>query len=228
MIETLAGAFLVGLLGGVHCAGMCGGIVGALTLGLPQGKGIDQMPFHLGYNGGRILSYTVAGGIMGGLGLLLAEFSSLDRAQHILLIIAGIFMILLGLYLAGWWRILVRLEEIGGPVWKRLEPLGRRFMPVRTVLQAFSLGLIWGWLPCGLVYSALIWAVSAGGILHGALLMLAFGLGTLPNLLLMGAAAGALQKFIRRPWVKSVAGLLVMLFGLLAIARATGLADLTP
>ena len=193
-----------------------------------QVDGTDQMPFHLGYNGGRILSYTVAGGIMGGLGLLLAEFSALDRAQHILLIIAGIFMILLGLYLAGWWRILVRLEEIGGPVWKRLEPLGRRFMPVRTVLQAFSLGLIWGWLPCGLVYSALIWAVSAGGILHGALLMLAFGLGTLPNLLLMGAAAGALQKFIRRPWVKSVAGLLVMLFGLLAIARATGLADLTP
>lgn len=225
MIETLAGAFLVGLLGGVHCAGMCGGIVGALTLGLPRGRAADQLPFHLGYNAGRILSYTAAGGIMGGLGLLLAEFSAIDQAQHILLILAGIFMILLGLYLAGWWRILTRLEEVGGPIWKRLEPLGRRFMPVRTPGQALQLGLVWGWLPCGLVYSALIWSVSAGGVWRGALLMLAFGLGTLPNLLAMGAAAGALQGFIRRPWVKSGAGLLVILFGLLAIARALGFGD---
>ena len=220
MIETLAGAFLVGLLGGVHCAGMCGGIVGALTLGLPQGKTLQQLPYHLGYNSGRIFSYIIAGGIMGGLGMLLAEVAAVDQVQRILLIMAGIFMILLGLYLADWWRILTRVETMGLPLWKKLEPLGRRFMPVRSPLQAFTLGLIWGWLPCGLVYSALIWSISAGGILPGALLMLAFGLGTLPNLLLMGAAAGGLQNLIRNIWVKRLAGLLVIGFGLHALWRA--------
>ena len=220
MIETLAGAFIVGLLGGVHCAGMCGGIVGALTLGLPQAKILDQLPYHLGYNSGRIFSYAIAGGIMGGLGMLLTEFAAIDQAQRILLIVAGLFMILLGLYLAGWWKILVKLEHVGTIIWKRIEPLGRRFMPVTTIGQAFSLGLIWGWLPCGLVYSALIWSISSGGIVEGAILMLAFGLGTLPNLLLMGTAASKLQQFIRNPIVKSLAGLLVTAFGVQALWRA--------
>jgi len=220
MIETLAGAFLVGLLGGVHCAGMCGGIVGALTIGLPQGKSIQQLPYHLGYNSGRIFSYVVAGGIMGGLGLLLAEIVAIDKVQQILLIIAGIIMILLGLYLADWWRILTRVEAMGVPLWKKLEPLGRKFMPVRSPLQAFVLGLVWGWLPCGLVYTALIWSISSGGVISGALLMLAFGLGTLPNLLLIGVAAGGLQQFIRKLWVKRFAGLLVIGFGIHALWRA--------
>ncbi len=220
MIEALAGAFLVGLLGGVHCAGMCGGIVGALTLGLPQAKLQQQMPYHLGYNSGRIISYTIAGTIMGGLGLLLAEYTLVDQAQRILLLLAGLFMVLLGLYLAGWWRILSKAEEMGAPLWRRLEPIGRRFMPVRSFHQAAALGLIWGWLPCGLVYSALIWSISSGGVIQGALLMLAFGLGTLPNLLLMGTAANQLQQFIRNPIVKAVAGSLVIAFGVITIWRA--------
>lgn len=220
MIEILAGAFVVGLIGGVHCVGMCGGIVGALTLGLPQGKPLEQLPYHLGYNGGRIFSYVVAGGIMGGLGLLLAEVAAVEQTQRILLITAGIFMILLGFYLADWWRILTRVEAMGVPLWKKLEPFGRRFMPVRSPQQAFILGLIWGWLPCGMVYNALIWSISAGGIVPGALLMLAFGLGTLPNLLLMGVAAGGLQRFIRNVWVKQLAGLLVIGFGLHILWRA--------
>jgi uncharacterized protein len=220
MIEALAGAFLVGLLGGVHCAGMCGGIVGALTLGLPQARITQQIPYHLAYNGGRIFSYVLAGGIMGGLGMLLAEFTLVDQAQRILLIVAGIFMILLGFYLAGWWRILTKVEEMGSPLWRRIEPYGRRFIPVKHPRQAILLGLIWGWLPCGLVYSALIWSVSSGGIIQGALLMFAFGLGTLPNLLLMGTAANRLQQFIQKPIVKSLAGLLVIAFGVATLYRA--------
>ena len=123
-------------------------------------------------------------------------------------------MILLGLYLAGWWSGLARVERAGGLLWKRIEPLGRRLLPVRSPWQALLLGMVWGWLPCGLVYSVLIWSLSAGGMLQGALLMGAFGLGTLPNLLLMGAAAGWLAGTLRQPLVRRIAGTLVILLGL--------------
>jgi sulfite exporter TauE/SafE len=139
-----------------------------------------------------------------------------------LLALAGVFMLLLGLYLAGWWSGLRRVEQAGGRLWRYIEPLGRRLLPVRSPGQALALGLVWGWLPCGLVYSVLIWALSAGGALQGAGLLLAFGLGTLPNLLLMGAAAGWLATQVRRPAVRQVAGALVSLFGLYTLAQAAG------
>ncbi len=209
-------AFLIGLLGGVHCVGMCGGIVSAMTMGIANG--IQQplskiFPYHIAYNSGRILSYTVAGGIMGGVGVMLASFMPVYAAQQFLLGLAGIFMILLGLYLSGWWTLLSRLEKIGSVLWKQLEPLGRTLLPVKHVRQAFLLGLLWGWLPCGLVYSVLIWSVSAGSIEQGSMLMLSFGLGTLPNLLAMGVVAGKLVQFMRQPGMRKLAGLMVMLFG---------------
>lgn len=217
-------AFLVGLLGGVHCVGMCGGIVGALALGLPESvrRSRRMLPYLLAYNLARISSYTLAGGLMGGIGYLAAHWSGLRHAQLGLQVVAALFMIALGLYLAGWWMGLSRLEQAGGHLWKRIEPLGRRFLPVRTPGQAFLLGLLWGWLPCGLVYSVLVWSVSSGDALTGALLMLGFGLGTLPTLLLMGMAATRLAVFVRHVWVRRVAGMLVMLFGVLTLARGIG------
>jgi sulfite exporter TauE/SafE len=217
-------AFAVGLLGGVHCVGMCGGIVGALTFGLPEHKrsGWGALPFQLAYNLGRITSYSVAGALVGGLGVLLAGLLPVAAAQRVLLALAGLFMVLLGLYLAGWWNGLRRVEQAGGRLWRHLEPLGRRLLPVRTPWQALALGLVWGWLPCGLVYSVLIWALSAGGALQGAGLLLAFGLGTLPNLLLMGAAAGWLASQVRKPAVRQIAGALVLAFGLYTLAQAAG------
>jgi len=223
MWTTLLSAFVVGLLGGVHCVGMCGGIVSALTFGLPRESRTRlgaMFPFQLAYNLGRIASYVVAGALMGGLGLLLAQVLPLYYAQKTLFVIAGLFMIALGLYLAGWWFGLTRLEEAGGRLWKRVEPLGRRLMPVKTSRQAFVLGLVWGWIPCGLVYSALIWAVSAGGVLEGAALMLAFGLGTLPNLLVMGLVAGGIVRWSRKAWVRQGAGVMVMLFGVYTLWQA--------
>jgi sulfite exporter TauE/SafE len=219
------GAFVVGLLGGVHCVGMCGGIVGALTLGLPpelRGSAARMLPFHLAYNLGRIASYTVAGALMGGLGVLLVAFLPVVYAQRALLLLAGMMMILLGLYLAGWWRGLARLEEAGGLIWRRLEPFGRRLLPVRSVGQALALGMVWGWLPCGLVYSVLIWALSAGGALEGAVLMLGFGLGTLPNLLLIGALAGGLARWFQHAWVRGAAGMILIALGVLALLGAVG------
>ncbi len=217
-----AAAFTVGLLGGVHCVGMCGGIVGALSFGLPQDQrsGWGALPFQLAYNLGRIASYTLAGALVGGLGVLLAGLLPVALAQRVLLGLAGVFMVLLGLYLGGWWAGLMRVEQAGGGLWRRVEPLGRRLLPVRRPGQALLLGAVWGWLPCGLVYSVLIWALSAGGAAQGAGLLLAFGLGTLPNLLLMGAAAGWLAARVRRPAVRQAAGALVLLFGLYTLAQA--------
>ena len=216
-------AFLIGLTGGVHCFGMCGGIVGALTLGLPPAPGhplLARLPYLLAYNLGRIASYATAGALAGGVGAWAAHLTSVRHAQLALQVLAGLFMILLGLYLAGWWPGLSRLERAGGVLWRRIEPLGRRFFPVRTPARALGIGLVWGWLPCGLVYSVLVWAVGAGGVLEGALLLLSFGLGTLPALLAMGTAAAALAGFVRRPVVRTVAGTLVILFGLYEIGLA--------
>lgn len=216
-------AFLVGLLGGVHCVGMCGGIVGALTLGLPSERreGLSaMMPFQLAYNLGRIASYVVAGAIMGALGMLLAQLLPVYYAQRVLLGLAGLFMILLGLYLAGWWMLLNRVEQAGGGLWRRLEPLARRLIPVRSPVQALMVGLVWGWIPCGLVYSMLVNAVATGSALKGAGLMLAFAVGTLPNLLLMAVLAGAAARLARSIVARRIAGATVILFGVYTLWQA--------
>lgn len=219
-------AFIVGLLGGVHCIGMCGGIVGALTFGLPETKRrtvAGQIPYQLAYNLGRLSSYVIAGALMGGLGLLLAELMPIQLARQALLLLAGVFMILLGLYLAGWWMVLNRVEQVGGILWRRLEPIGRRLMPVHTPFQALAIGMIWGWVPCGLVYTMLINAVSAGGALQGAGLMFAFALGTLPNLLAIGLLAGAAARLARSNKARRIAGITVILFGLYTLWGAVRL-----
>ena len=216
-------AFLVGLLGGVHCVGMCGGIVGALTFGLAEesrGRIGSMMPCQLAYNLGRITSYTVAGALMGALGLLIVQFMPVYYAQRALMAVAGLFMVLMGLYLAGWWMLLSRLERAGGAVWRRMEPFGRRLLPVRTPAHALGVGLIWGWIPCGLVYSMLVTAVASGSALKGAGLMLAFALGTLPNLLIIGAMAGVAARLSRSGIFRQVAGGTVVVLGLYTLWQA--------
>ena len=181
---------------------------------------LARLPFLLAYNTGRIASYVAAGALAGGVGAWAANLVSVHRAQLGLQVVAGLFMILLGLYLAGWWPVLGHLERAGGVLWRRIEPLGRRLLPVRTLPQALGIGLVWGWLPCGLVYSALVWAIGAGGAGKGALLLLGFGLGTLPALLAMGTAAVALANWARRPIMRRAAGTLVVLFGVYEIGLA--------
>ena len=110
------------------------------------------------------------------------------------------------------------LEAAGGGVWKRLQPLFKKLVPIQTVPQAFAAGMVWGWLPCGLVYSVLIAAVASGSALQGGATMLAFGLGTLPNLLLMGLFASQLQRFLARRGVRLAAGLIIVALGLLGLA----------
>lgn len=122
-------------------------------------------------------------------------------------------MVALGMYLANWWRILSVLEDIGAIAWRKIEPWGRRWLPVRNPLQALGLGVIWGWLPCGLVYAVVAWSLTTGDIQQSAMLMLGFGLGTLPTLLLMGSAAAQLKHLFQRQVVRTTAGVIIIVFG---------------
>jgi len=219
-------ALLVGLFGGVHCVGMCGGIVGALSFGLPEavrGRPLRFLPYLLGYNGGRLASYAFAGALMGGLGMAASAMGTLHEIRILMMALAGLFLVGMGLYLGGWWFGLARVERLGQALWRFLEPIGRRFIPVRSPANALALGLVWGWLPCGLVYSTLIWSISAGSPLKGALLMLSFGVGTLPNLLAMGLVAGKLSAWLRLRWVRRTAGFIVLGFGLYMLAEVFAL-----
>ena len=200
--------FLVGLLGGVHCVGMCGGIVGALSMGGPA-----RWSLHLAYNAGRIFSYALAGALVGAVGSAGLGLSGQVPVRLIFYFLANAMLVALGLYLIGLSGALALTERLGQVLWQRIQPLTRRFLPVRSLAQAFPLGLLWGWLPCGLVYSALASALTAGSAQRGALMMLAFGLGTLPNLLLAGIVLARLNEFVRRPLVRLIAGLLVLGFG---------------
>ena len=216
-------AFITGLLGGVHCFGMCGGIVGALTLGVSKKKSqTSVLAITLGYNIGRISGYVVAGAIIGFLGSSLVDLTGIQSAKQTLAVIASLFMIALGLYLAGIWQGIAKIESMGALLWKRIQPLTKKLMPVTNFQQAIPLGFLWGWLPCGLVYTALIWTLSAGSALEGALIMLAFGLGTLPNLLAMGVIAARLSKWVRNPSIRLIAGLLVALMGVITLLRGFG------
>jgi uncharacterized protein len=200
--------FLVGLLGGTHCVGMCGGIVGALAMG-----GAPRWSMHLAYNAGRILSYALAGAIAGALGAASLGLEGQVPARVMLYLLANLMLIALGFYLLGVTKALAFTERAGQSLWRRVQPLTRRFLPARTIGQAFPLGMLWGWLPCGLVYSALASSLSAGSAERGAALMLAFGLGTLPNLLLAGILLARINEFVRHPVVRTLSGLLILGFG---------------
>ncbi|TNF52641.1 MAG: sulfite exporter TauE/SafE family protein [Gammaproteobacteria bacterium] len=215
-------AFVIGLLSALHCIGMCGGIAGALSLSLPVTRRSQTrvlMSYLVAFNLGRVLSYALAGALFGSLGgfLLVSGHLWLHDALRWL---AALVMVGAGLAIAGWLPRLEGLEKIGAPVWRLLEPWGRRLLPVDTLLKAGLYGAVWGWLPCGLVYSVLIWSLASGSMSAGAQLMLAFGLGTLPNLLLMGALAARLGSFVRQPWPRRVAGGLVLVWSVVMLARA--------
>lgn len=201
--------FLVGLLGGTHCVGMCGGIVGALSMGAPA-----RLPLHLAYNAGRLSSYVAAGAIAGALGGLSQGLAGQLPLRLCLYVLANLMLIALGFYLIGLTRSLAVIEHLGQSLWRRIQPLTRNFLPATRIAQAFPLGLLWGWLPCGLVYSALATALVSGSAARGAGVMLAFGLGTLPNLLLAGFLLARFRSLLQQQAVRVLAGTLVAGFGL--------------
>ncbi len=218
---TLFSAFLAGLLGSVHCVGMCGGIMGALTMSLPNNRRQSYwqlLPYLLSYNLGRISSYTLAGLFVGFLGAQFVHWLlPLGPPHFVASFISSVFMVVLGLYIGAWWPILVNLEKLGSYLWRKVEPLGRYFLPVKYPLQAFGLGLVWGWLPCGLVYSLLFFALASTNAWYGGLLMLSFGLGTLPMLLIMGTAVQWLTRFVHQLIIRRIVGAGLIMLGILIL-----------
>jgi len=214
---SLVAVFIVGLLGGVHCLGMCGSIVGIFTTQLPADRA--RWPFHLAYSSGRIASYAVAGALVGTIGQ--AGFLMRDAVpvQHLLFALSSLMLVLLGLYLAGLWGAVRQLERVGGGLWKRLQPFTTKLLPVNTVPRALGLGALWGWLPCGLVYSVLVTSLASGSTVQGALIMTAFGLGTLPNLLAIGMFWERCRHWVQSPRVRMTAGLVVVSFGVFGLFK---------
>ncbi|NYS59949.1 sulfite exporter TauE/SafE family protein [Vreelandella salicampi] len=212
-LPPLLAAFVFGLMGGAHCIGMCGGIMSALTFAVPPSM---RQPARLGglllsYNIGRVMSYMLAGALVASLGTFLSLSPSAGMALQAF---AAVMLILMALYIANWWKGLLKVEAVGRRFWRYIEPLGRRLMPVVKLPQAFALGAVWGWLPCGLVYSMLAWSLAIADPLRGALLMGAFGLGTLPALLATGLAARQLRDLIRHPATRTIAALSIIAFAL--------------
>lgn len=234
---SLVPMFMVGLAGSVHCIGMCGGIVGALSISgaapaaparpviaIAVARPALQTTLQsnvlrvLAYNGGRIGSYMLAGALAGSLaGAGMLHMASLQVAGYWL---ANLMLVALGLYLMDAWRGLAHLEAAGNVVWRRVRPLLKPLMPMDTPLKALAVGGLWGWVPCGMVYSALLTAMLQGSALDGAAAMAAFGLGTLPMLLGMGLLGTRLRAQMQRRPVRIASGLLVLGFGLLGLLRA--------
>jgi sulfite exporter TauE/SafE len=213
-------ALAVGLFSSLHCLGMCGGIIGALSFGLPveiRQNPWRFIPYLVAYNSGRIISYAVAGGLIGWLGSTLFTTLSPRYGHTLLQWIAAAFMVAIGLYLGGWFSRFAALENLGRPLWKKLEPLGRRLLPVQSPLKALAFGVIWGWLPCGLVYAAVVYAAASGGAANGALFMVFFGLGTLPAVLTAGILSHQVTRLLRLPQVRQGAGVFLILLAVFTL-----------
>jgi hypothetical protein len=178
---TLLAAFLAGVLGSTHCAAMCGGI--ATALGAAPGGARRHRQLLL-YHLGRIASYATAGAIAAALGAAAGSAFAISRWSEILRLATAAVVVVIGLDIAlsgtsgaRWLRL---PEQWGARLWRRVAPLSRASLPAAPAARALVLGLLWGWLPCGLVYSVLLAAALAGGVARGAAVMIVFGLGTLP------------------------------------------------
>lgn len=231
MSPLVASAFVMGLFGGVHCVAMCGGVVGVLCSAAPRcptagglGSGasgaaadqrsrLRQAPYWLAYHGGRIASYTLLGLLFATLGTLSTGVFPLDAVRYMLRALAALCMLAVGLHLAGLPSVVKGLESLGAPLWRRLSPLTKRFLPLRTPWHALVLGGLWGMMPCGLLYGALALAASAPSPAIGALTMTAFGVATLPVMLTMSAVAQSVARWLARAWVKRAVGVAFLAFG---------------
>jgi sulfite exporter TauE/SafE len=181
--------------------------------------------FHVAYSIGRITSYAVAGAIagsVGGIGLLITGVLPL---QMVLYVLANVMLILLGLYLAGLSSIAGRFEALGSALWRRVQPLAGRLLPVRSVGGALVVGALWGWIPCGLVYAVLATALLSGNAIDGAYLMLAFGAGTIPNLVLAGLFMNRVAGVFRSKLFRGISGALVLGFGVSGLVHAFDISD---
>ena len=176
---TLFSAFLLGLIASGHCLVMCGGISGALAVATrANARGRPRLDLLAGYQLGRIVSYAVAGASLAGFGNALLQVVDQEQVRVALRWVSAAMFALIGV------SLLLRGRgfdvALGRSAWRRIAPLARRLLPVRRFPQAFALGALWGWMPCGLAYSVLLIAWLSMDAWRGAGIMLMFGLGTVP------------------------------------------------
>ena len=220
MNETIwIAALLLGLAGGAHCAGMCGGISAVLSRS-PAARD-HALQYLMAYHGGRASSYALAGAIVGALGAAGLDVRGPAGAQQAALALASFGLVVTGVYLAGYAPLSVRLEAAGQVLWRRIEPWSRSLLPVTTPSRAFALGLAWGWLPCGLVYGALLLAFSSGDVVSAVSTMLAFAAGTLPSLIGLGMLARTARRRPVGVTTRRVAAGAILFAGLYGLVHAS-------
>ena len=210
----LTAAVVTGFLGSAHCFGMCGGISGLFAVTTEVRNLRQQAPRAIAYNLGRLLTYAMLGIGVALLGKTMVD--AIPRLAAPIRLASGLLIVLVGLQLAFNWRILSNIENLGAKLWQKVAPAARGLVPVQSNTQAVGLGLIWGLLPCGLVYSVLLLAATTADPVHGGLVMLAFGLGTMPAMLATGLSASKLAQFMSAK--RLGAGLLIVLIGIATIA----------
>jgi sulfite exporter TauE/SafE len=211
-------AFVSGLLGSGHCVVMCGGISTMLTAAISDTSRHKKYAIIFAYNFGRIASYSVIGALVALTSSMAAK--NIGFPVAILKTIAGIFLILLGLYLGQWLMWLSRVEHLGKNIWRHISPHTKKFIPIKNIRSAFALGALWGWLPCGLVYSTLTWALASADVFNGALIMFFFGLGTLPALLSVSLGTISIKSLLSHALFRKLAAFLVILYGIYTILIA--------
>ena len=211
---SLITAFMLGLLGSSHCLGMCGGISAALGMSSQSATQTQQLSRLIAYNSGRISTYGLIGALAGFIG---SQLTIVPEAGLLLRGIAGLLLIAMGLYVAGWWFGLTKLEQLGTKLWRHVQPFSQKLLPVKSSGQALKLGLLWGLLPCGLVYSTLSWALAAADWQQSALLMIAFGLGTSPAMLATGLASQQVLSLLKKRGARMLAGSLIIVMGVVTL-----------
>lgn len=264
---SLLAVFLTGLLGGVHCASMCGGIVSALGMmqQRPMGRPVD-VPVKVvasgesvadrasaasavnvsgsaghassrrsspvaavaAYNLGRVMTYTTLGALAGGAGSVAWLMQSVLPVQQTAYVLSSLLVILMGLYVLGVKRIAVTVEALGAHLWRRIRPAATASLRGSGFVNSVLAGSLWGLVPCGMVYAVLSSALVSGSWQRGALLMLVFGLGTLPNLMLLGLSGQWLAKASRRPWVRRIAGGLIIVMGVMGLLHVSMMLGMGP
>lgn len=204
-LPVLVAALLAGLLGSGHCFGMCGGIAGALGAIGSDGRKSAWAPGLL-FNLGRVASYALLGGVtavaLGGAG----ELFDVPKWARLLRLGTAVMILLIGLRFLFDLRVLDRLERAGAGLWRVVQPLAVKLSARPGLVGRLLLGLCWGLLPCGLVYSILLTAASTATFASGCLVMLAFGLGTLPSMLGLTWMSPVLGELLRDRLVKRLVG----------------------
>ncbi len=209
---TIIAGFVAGFAGSIHCVAMCGGLVGVVSATMKASPG-RALIYWSCYHFGRISSYIIAGMVAGGVAGMVADIFAIDRTHDVGSIIAGIFLIILAGHVAQWWNLLSIVEQAGGRLWQKVVPLFSRYLTPKLHRHAIIGGLLWGWIPCGLVYSTLVVAAASTDAIGGGLTMAAFGIGTLPMLIVMGVVAGQLERFRKISWLRNVFAILLCALG---------------